>query len=80
MCNRLYYAGDIRMIKEFIQRFRADTPKRWKFVRNTAILIGGSIAAGSLIVPLNDMPDFIKYIAFSCGALAFFAQQKEAKK
>lgn len=68
------------MIKEFIKRWRSNTPKRWKFIRNTAILISGSIAAGSLIVPLNDMPDFMKYIAFSCGAIAFFAQQKEAKK
>ena len=67
------------MIKEFIKRWRSNTPKRWKFIRNTAILISGSIAAGSLIVPLNDMPDFMKYIAFSCGALLSLRNRRRKK-
>ena len=68
------------MIQEFIKRWKAETPKRCKFIRNTAILISGSIAAGSLIVPLDEMPDALRYVAFACGAIAFFAQQKEEVK
>jgi len=65
------------MIRAFILRWKAETPKRWKFVRDTALLVSGSIAAGALIISLDEMPEWLRYVAFGCGAIAFFAQQKE---
>ncbi len=69
-------------IKYLIRRWKAETPIIAKCVRDTALLIGGAIGAGYTAVPMDNMPGWIKYVAFSCAFIAFVAQffeKKEAK-
>lgn len=67
------------IIKGLIRRWKAETPVIAKYVRNTSMLIGGAIGAGYTVVPMDSLPNLIKYVAFSCAGIAFVAQFFEKK-
>lgn len=73
------------MIKELIRRAKAETPKAWKQVRNSAASIGvslGAVVAANAAMGLG-LPDqlmtYAKYAIALCVFIVGKAQLKEEK-
>lgn len=73
-------------IKEFIRRWRANTPRRARMIRNTAITLSTLVPSawgGACALPGITLPAWIGYIVFAitfvCLIIAGYAGQKEVK-